>query len=636
MFVEDENHTLSVGSDFFNSIGENSFVLDHKDDHVAGTVGVMFTNNEKLMFATQVGRNKSAGILGNSWMVIPNNLTDNMTIYSDCQWVADFLGAPLFVDCNTAGSGADFIVQDDIQSLFGAAFINGIRSRGFANFIMDGDDFDIFNGSLHARTPRQEEVGFDLGDTVTPLNRNFDNGLLDPFVQITSGGGSAEWNIVSDSQCHDGECAAAQGGVGSPVRTMEANFSTVDVEGLVLQFFLTTEGMSGADLLNITVNNNTGDEGVEVFSIVNGPAETDSYNVSALPLTMEDIPSVSIRLSFSASNPINTFAWVDDIIINGTASANTLANVTRLDTQILLGDGSQSMFWNDSSKTLQLPGNTTFISESVVDLNVTGSITLNDVTINDFGEINANSSNFWDNLNSPNATQMENSGGVLNILESWHTTFFDGLFSGKTTDNLAEGSTNKYDNQSWNQSHADNLYADISQVDTNFFSIVNDWLTNGTTSGINTTNIELSEDVIVRGKIRSGATNQSGGSWTQPTGGYTFTGVASTNNLFRIINHNGDVVMRIDGTNVVSSFANVLRLTNMAGDTTIGDLERDGDDNFEIMAIKNLSLQALGGYIKSNNQHIFEDNVTIEDSLCLNSIYTSRFFWNGTAVIGFG
>jgi len=60
-----------------------------------------------------------------------------------------------------------------------------------------------------------------------------------------------------------------------------------------------------------------------------------------------------------------------------------------------------------------------------------------------------------------NATQMENSGGKLNILESWLTTFFNSLFSGKDTDDLTEGSTNKYDNQSWTEVVADGLYADI-------------------------------------------------------------------------------------------------------------------------------------------------------------------------------
>lgn len=38
----------------------------------------------------------------------------------------------------------------------------------------------------------------------------------------------------------------------------------------------------------------------------------------------------------------------------------------------------------------------------------------------------SNSSSYWDNLDTFNATQMEDNGGVLNILESWFNTFLEG------------------------------------------------------------------------------------------------------------------------------------------------------------------------------------------------------------------
>ena len=61
-----------------------------------------------------------------------------------------------------------------------------------------------------------------------------------------------------------------------------------------------------------------------------------------------------------------------------------------------------------------------------------------------------------------NATQMENNGGTLNILESWLSTLFDTLFGVKDSDDLTEGSVNLYDNSTWNQTLATSLYADIS------------------------------------------------------------------------------------------------------------------------------------------------------------------------------
>jgi len=51
------------------------------------------------------------------------------------------------------------------------------------------------------------------------------------------------------------------------------------------------------------------------------------------------------------------------------------------------------------------------------------------------------------------------------------TLYINSWLSGKTTDDLTEGSTNLYDNRSFNQSHTDTLYADISVVDTNASSI---------------------------------------------------------------------------------------------------------------------------------------------------------------------
>jgi len=40
------------------------------------------------------------------------------------------------------------------------------------------------------------------------------------------------------------------------------------------------------------------------------------------------------------------------------------------------------------------------------------------------GSLNVNSSDYWDNMNTINTTQMENNGGVLNILESWLKSLF--------------------------------------------------------------------------------------------------------------------------------------------------------------------------------------------------------------------
>jgi len=80
----------------------------------------------------------------------------------------------------------------------------------------------------------------------------------------------------------------------------------------------------------------------------------------------------------------------------------------------------------------------------------------------DEGNLDVNSSDYWDDYNTINGTQFENNGGTLSIVVSWFSTLFDNLFGAKNTDDLTEGSTNLYQNKSFNESHTDTLYADIS------------------------------------------------------------------------------------------------------------------------------------------------------------------------------
>lgn len=64
--------------------------------------------------------------------------------------------------------------------------------------------------------------------------------------------------------------------------------------------------------------------------------------------------------------------------------------------------------------------------------------------------LDVNRSDFWDDVDTFNTTQMEDSAGELHIKDSWISLLFDLFFGTKDTDDLTEGSTNLYDNQSWN------------------------------------------------------------------------------------------------------------------------------------------------------------------------------------------
>lgn len=141
-------------------------------------------------------------------------------------------------------------------------------------------------------------------------------------------------------------------------------------------------------------------------------------------------------------------------------------------------NGSNYIFLNETRlnatiTSLMGPASYTNLSQLIDDLGNRGYTHLSNFTDDiTYSTKNTNSSNYWDNLNTTNVTQFENQGGVLHIVESWVTSFINTWFGTKTTDNLAQGSTNLYDNKSWNESGAS----------LKFYGITNPWnLLNATT-----------------------------------------------------------------------------------------------------------------------------------------------------------
>ena len=64
----------------------------------------------------------------------------------------------------------------------------------------------------------------------------------------------------------------------------------------------------------------------------------------------------------------------------------------------------------------------------------------------DESNLDVNSSNYWDSLDSTNETQFSNVGGKLTLITSWLVSYLDSWLTSKTTDDLTEGSTNLYQN----------------------------------------------------------------------------------------------------------------------------------------------------------------------------------------------
>jgi len=98
------------------------------------------------------------------------------------------------------------------------------------------------------------------------------------------------------------------------------------------------------------------------------------------------------------------------------------------------------------------------------DINYLGYYNITSFLIGNYathGNVQANSSPYYGYYNSTllNSTQLEQqTGNILGIKWSWLASFFNTLFGTKTTDDLTQGTTNFYDNKTWNESRGNTLY----------------------------------------------------------------------------------------------------------------------------------------------------------------------------------
>ena len=275
----------------------------------------------------------------------------------------------------------------------------GLFFENFDIIIRDNStDVDIIGGrALHIRRPREEEIGVAPGENVNRLLADFEQNQLDPFVLITTGKGGDEWDTVSDSiNCPpNGDfCAHAGPTGGSSATIMESNITTQNTQDMNLTFNINTVDMPSGGLLVIDIENSTTSTNLYTLSLTDA---SDLFVNVAIPSQWNNLSLVTISASFLSTHPIRADVWIDTIRVDGIASASTLENVTRQDGEICFsdgvsrGDGSNrciyDIFWNDSTKNLIIPGNTTFEDVTQVDLNITTSITLNGTQLFDWGDI---------------------------------------------------------------------------------------------------------------------------------------------------------------------------------------------------------------------------------------------------------
>jgi len=395
-------------SEIFSGL-EHATALYDTEDHTAGVISHAFLEGDsKILRTWQTGLPDAAGFMRQSQIISAQFGITNATKLSRCSDMAKQQGIDLDgVGCNTTSLGASLFVEGSIRLGHKLAIGGGnktsygIISQGFADFNMEGSNFNIFNGSLHPFTPRIEEIGIATGGLVTMIDEDFEDDSISPFQKREQIGIDADnWNIDMDPDfCFDGICARARGGNSRHPRLMEHNVSTIDRNQLNISFWIGAKAIDSIDNLSVQVIDGANSVMVYNFTGTSAGSNTDitppELVTALIPSSFDNKGKISIRFNMSADNGgtggNREEFWVDNVIMVGTATASTRQNVTRRDTFILLGDGNQRIFWNDSSKILELPPNVTIISETIQDLIVSGTFTLGDRLISSFDEIIASS-----------------------------------------------------------------------------------------------------------------------------------------------------------------------------------------------------------------------------------------------------
>ena len=425
---------------------DQAIIIGNNQDLPTGEIshGFVDFSNNKVLRTFQVGEPDGAGFMRNSQIISSQFGIVNGTKLSRCSEMAAQMGGPngLELDgvgCNSTDLGSALVIEGSTRIGHrlvvggGNKSTYGLQVQGFAEFNMEGQDFNIFNGSLHPQTPRIEEIGFATGQLVTMIDEDFEDNSISPFQKREQIGSDLDnWDADEDLDfCFDGECARAKGGDSRSPRIMETNVSTVDRNKLNISFWIGVRAIDTTDNLSVQVIDGANSVMIYNFTGTGAASNTDisppEFITALIPSSFDDLSKVSIRFNMSSDKGGTAASreefWVDNVLMVGTATASTRENLTRRDTIILLGNGNQRIFWNDSSNVLELPSNVTIIAETIQDLFVSGTFTLGGAVISDlltlqfedsgWKRLNATSQGFIANNSDANLSSLQYANGPV-------------------------------------------------------------------------------------------------------------------------------------------------------------------------------------------------------------------------------
>jgi len=369
-FSDDENgtHTLNLEMDsaIFGSAIDESFVFTHPEDHDEGNIMFGVRNTEQWHLLNIKGLNNSANVFDRSLMVYDaSSFGLNATKATNCFEMYDTNNWTSRSNCDTDGVGADLLATG-IGGFRRGLFVGGsedglssfFRSEGSASFILQGNDADFINGSIHNLIPVTFVSGFLPNDAFTILNVLFE-GTISPFVNLDV---SPEvWFATSGALCDDGGCVEATGSSGSVDITMTTNVSTQNVNETEINFVYSLVNLIGADNFRLEVNNFNGSGWVQKFTDA-GTETTISQRVT-LDEGFSNLSSVGFRFVCDVTQALRS-CFVDTVKINGTFTANTTASVSGFDSELCFSDGlrgsngqcNRGIFYNRSLDTIFFNG----------------------------------------------------------------------------------------------------------------------------------------------------------------------------------------------------------------------------------------------------------------------------------------
>lgn len=370
LLFEDENKTIK--SEMVN--GGSALVFEALEVLSGGETPFVWkarnsSGNLIIPLALQNGLNNSGGYWRNSMIVGGDQGRNNTANLTSCIQRAVDWGIPPRVLCDTQGTGSDLLLQDSFQ-LGGTVFAEtGIRGESIANFIMNGNDFLISNGSLLIQTPTNFTTGFAAGEEARLINEPFAVGI---GVFSNQQDDTGNWVQTSSGNCGSSPCAFGTSAGDGTVR-MTTQISTSNFENCNITFTYSILKDSGPTL-SVIVDNNEGTSST-IFSESPSNSVTLQEAAEDFPATMDNRTLVNVTFEHSADeDKPDDQSYVDTVVVRCTANISTQANVTSFDGEICYRDGLRDVngdcntawFYDAETNQMLLRGAT---------LNASGTIT---------------------------------------------------------------------------------------------------------------------------------------------------------------------------------------------------------------------------------------------------------------------